>query len=173
MKARLVLTTKCNRACEGCCNESIDWTKVTCAKSVEDLEKYEEVIITGGEPCLNYEALMELAIGLKRAGKRLYLQTAWYPKEQDVRGDLFMVFDGITYTLHDTLMDDDLGRLDAMAVRYRFLGLECNLRLNVDWRIWERLLYGDTVREAFSEIREMEWKDDCPIPEGEELVYWV
>lgn len=171
MKARLVYTTKCNRACEGCCNESIDWDVVPSASTIDDLTHYNEVIITGGEPCLDLAPMLRLAHALKNAGKRTILQTAYYPKESSLRHLIFDWFDGITYTLHDDMTIEDYIRILYMRDDFLLRNHKTSIYLNVDERVpnctWELL-----QSLPFEQIRKMEWKDDCPLPEGEVLVWW-
>lgn len=47
MKARVIVTMKCNRKCKGCCNEHLGEINRV---AFGDLFKYDEISITGGEP---------------------------------------------------------------------------------------------------------------------------
>ena len=57
MKARVLVTKKCNRKCKGCCNETLG---IIDKISFEDLFKYDEICITGGEPMLLSDRLVEM-----------------------------------------------------------------------------------------------------------------
>ena len=57
MRARVIVTKKCNRKCKGCCNERLGLIDKV---SFEDLFKYEEICITGGEPMLMSERVVEM-----------------------------------------------------------------------------------------------------------------
>lgn len=48
MRARVIVTKKCNRKCKGCCNERLGLIDKV---SFEDLFKYEEICITGESLC--------------------------------------------------------------------------------------------------------------------------
>ena len=69
MRARVIVTKKCNRKCKGCCNERLGLIDKV---SFEDLFKYEEICITGGEPMLMSERVVEMIHRL-----RLILFMTW------------------------------------------------------------------------------------------------
>lgn len=55
MRARVIVTMKCNRKCKGCCNEHLGEINRV---DFEDLFKYDEICITGGEPMLMSERVV-------------------------------------------------------------------------------------------------------------------
>ena len=62
MRARVIVTMKCNRKCKGCCNEHLgEINRVV----FEDLFKYDEISITGGEPMLMSERVVEMVHRLR------------------------------------------------------------------------------------------------------------
>lgn len=48
--ARVIVTFGCNRKCPGCCNSQLPEYRTI--HSDEELMKYQEIVITGGEPML-------------------------------------------------------------------------------------------------------------------------
>lgn len=62
MKARVIVTMKCNRKCKGCCNEHLGEINRV---AFEDLFKYDEISITGGEPMLMSERVVEMVHRLR------------------------------------------------------------------------------------------------------------
>lgn len=75
MRARVIVTKKCNRKCKGCCNERLGLIDKV---SFEDLFKYEEICITGGEPMLMSERVVEMIHRLRLQGYtgKIWLYTA-------------------------------------------------------------------------------------------------
>ena len=52
--ARVIITSKCDRKCPGCCNSKLDYTSLAkVIGGITALKDYEEVVITGGEPMIN------------------------------------------------------------------------------------------------------------------------
>lgn len=51
--ARVIITSKCDRKCPGCCNSKLDYTSLAkVIGGITALKDYEEVVITGGEPMI-------------------------------------------------------------------------------------------------------------------------
>lgn len=101
-KLRLLVTTKCPNKCPMCCNNSWDFSKLP----VVEHFNYKEIMITGGEPLLFPEKLVNLAESIKTVQKlaygnkgKLFLYTAladMLPIISDTSMELF--------TLHILLM---------------------------------------------------------------------
>ena len=64
-KLRLLVTTKCPNKCPMCCNNSWDFSKLP----VVEHFNYKEIMITGGEPLLFPEKLVNLAESIKTVQK--------------------------------------------------------------------------------------------------------
>lgn len=95
--ARVVCTYKCNRSCPGCINTLHTEMKVP-PIGLADLGRYDEIILTGGEPLMFPTKLIELADHLKDSRLILYTNAPSYPQ-------LFAAsqfFKGITISLHDS-----------------------------------------------------------------------
>lgn len=178
MKGRVIVTKKCNRKCKGCCN---DYLKKVDKVQFEDLFKYEELIITGGEPMLLSDRVVEMIHRLRFGGYKgkiwLYtssshrLSTYWACKM------LIDEVDGITYTIHQGKMEAvkrdlvDLRRLDTYLKGQDRAGKSD--RLYIDSRVFNQD-YVNSLEYKWAVIKSLEWKEnvDCPVPEGEKLVFY-
>ena len=77
--ARVIITSKCDRKCLGCCNSKLDYTSLAkVIGGITALKDYEEVVITGGEPMINPAQLYTVIKMLRKQNKRqkIYLYTA-------------------------------------------------------------------------------------------------
>ena len=57
-KLRLLVTDKCNRNCEMCCNKNYNLEALPRFNPI-DIGEYDEIILTGGEPLLLKENLLK------------------------------------------------------------------------------------------------------------------
>lgn len=180
MKVRVLITKKCNRKCKGCCN---DYLGLVDRVTFEELLKYDEIILTGGEPMLIPERAVELIHRLKFEGYKgklwLYTANSRRLKRHWAVEMLLDEVDGITYTLHyekdaEKLRRDlaDLRRLDQYFAENPFRE-ERSDRLYIDSRIFDKE-YVNSLAHKWAEIKPLEWKEngDCSLPEGEELVFY-
>lgn len=162
--ARILITTKCNRTCHYCCNEKdAGLDDAVFMESLEELDAYDAVVISGGEPMLYPKRLRELAKMIK--GRRdipIYLQSATCTKYTD---DVLQYLDGITYTVHEeaALRDVTLFQnMQDLAMRYT----DKTFRLNVHDNCKQ---YLPICANAWHEIRFFHHKDVCPVPANETL----
>ena len=171
--ARVIVTFNCNRKCPGCCNERmVDEYRIP---MFNELLKYEEIIITGGEPMLISERCLEFLHRIRNSGfkGKVFLYTA-YNRAGRLWSDtqLLREVDGVTYTIHKEYSDKDIAMLGNLTRFIKENGLK-DFRLNVDARIKDDLNWGDFNRNGeWAHIRFIEWKDECPIPENEELFFY-
>lgn len=182
MKGRVIVTKKCNRKCKGCCN---DYLGLVDTVQFEDLFKYDEIIITGGEPMLLSERVVEMIHRLKFGGYKgkIWLYTADTSKLRFGYWAVEMALDevdGITYTLHYTKKESklksdlaNLRRLDQYFADHAWSREGKSDRLYIDSRIYNQE-YVDSLRYKWAAVKPLEWKEngDCPLPEGEELVFY-
>lgn len=177
MRARVIVTKKCNRKCKGCCNERLGLIDKV---SFEDLFKYEEICITGGEPMLMSERVVEMIHRLRLQGYtgKIWLYTASSRKLKSYWACKMLIdaVDGITYTIHhgkmETVKKDltDLRHLDTYLKESDRSGKSD--RLYIDSRVFNQD-YVDSLSYGWDVIKSLKWSmDDCPLPEGEELVYY-
>lgn len=179
MKARVIVTKKCNRKCPGCCNNYLGLVDKV---SFEDLMKYDEISITGGEPMLISERVVELIHRLRFNGYqgKIWLYTANVHKLKRYWAVEMVIdeVDGITFTLHHSNKEDklksdlyDLRRLDQYLSESDRTGKSD--RLYIDSRVVNQE-YIDSLNYKWNVMKSLEWKEngDCPLPDGEELVVY-
>lgn len=170
-KLRLLVTTMCHNSCPKCCNKQYDMSKVP----VLDRFDYDEVCITGGEPMLNPPRVKRIATMFKSTadamGKnvKVYLYTA----RMDPANLFDMVvrrsiLDGVVVTPHSA---DDIKEFKYLNWRLneedlRKLPNLCSLRLNLFSDVKEQLR-GENL--SYWKVKDMEWLDECPVPEGEDF----
>ena len=97
--ARVIVTYNCPRHCPNCCNEHIGNVPEV---KFEDLLKYEELVITGGEPMLIAPRVVEMIHRLQAQeykGK-VWLYTSSIKTARWADREVLKLVDGITYTLH-------------------------------------------------------------------------
>ena len=171
LKARLILTFDCPRHCPNCANDQIAAiAAIPRVATIRELDIYDEIILTGGEPMLDPEATLGFVLDLKtrRMARTVYLYTAlWSPAIHD----LLRIVDGIHYTIHaPTLPGDDFGLASmhvAISEARHHGDLSCRLCVDADVRepvtiypyIWDR-------------VEIARFKEDCPVPAGETLLVW-
>lgn len=159
-KLRLFLWSDCNRSCEGCCNKDWDIAKLPV---YDGKTKYDSILLTGGEPLLNWRKVCEIVTKLNAA--KAFGKIILYTADQDHLINVINYFDGVTLTLHTQEDADDFylldGRLKEMIARGHLYTDKHMLRLNV--------FKGITVKPSgiWNVKYDMEWIKDCPLPEGE------
>ncbi len=156
---RLLLWADCNRNCPKCCNNDHAIEQLPTYQG--DYSEFEMVILTGGEPMLYPQKVLEIIREIRQTSEaKIIMYTALYKFElMDILGEL----DGITFTLHDSeSFIDWLLFTDSGNPVLR----EKTLRVNVfpaDVHGWEKL----GLVPLGWKIKEMEWIDNCPLPQNE------
>lgn len=180
MKARVLITTKCNRRCRGCCNKTM--VKGVKKVSFEDLFNYDEIIITGGEPMLMADRAVEMLHRLRLGGYKgkIWLYTAFAHRLERYWAVKMLIdeVDGITFTLHynsriETLKEDlrSLRKLDKYLSKLE--GKERSDRLYIDSRVYKED-YVKSLVNKWAAVKPLVWNKngECSLPEGEELVFY-
>lgn len=160
-KLRLLITEQCNRNCKLCVNKQYNLAKLHVESHIS---KYKEIILTGGEPMLDVNYLIEVIEFIKdhvSVNTKIWLHTA---KVDDIYATLSVLdlINGLTLTIHN---DKDIPALVALdgelwcgSPRWKnksfklcmFEGIELP-ELNIcNW-----------------DIHHIKWLKDCPLPEGE------
>lgn len=101
---------------------------------------------------------------------KIYLYTALYNEAAFDR--IMNLVDGLTYTLHADATDNDVYALKSLSTRLAFnlkTVVCCSCRLSIDTRLYEKYDFSNIDFSGWDVIRRMQWKEECPIPEGEEL----
>lgn len=175
--ARLLVTKKCNRKCVGCCNDfMLDGMKEI--DQVAQLKDYKEVIVTGGEPAIISDKVVRLVRALKSKhhfNGKIYMYSATF--NWHFYNEVIKTIDGITYTLHNECNDDDI---DMLRMFIRFIKARKNMsypandvyKLYIDRRVYDKYDFSNLDFTVFNIVRKLEWKDNCPLPKDEELVYF-
>ena len=155
---RLLLVDYCDRECEGCCNKDWDLDNLPYEYN---FGQYQQVILTGGEPMLNPQLILEVVDQIKWQNEMtaVILYTA---KVDDWKGILAMmnVLDGLTVTLHEQKDVVPFFHLDYMM---RLLYPSQSLRLNVFKGVKLTMEAG-----GIWQIKDnIEWIKNCPLPKNE------
>jgi hypothetical protein len=186
-RCRLLLTAKCPNNCPLCCNKQFDLLNEVPIISRWD---YDEFILTGGEPLqfpnsviatINNISVITDYMGIT---PKFYLYTSIC--KPSIWNDLLTYVNGITYTVHTrenahelvqllcTLRDlnngydsilPNLGLVNSKSIR---LNLFPEAKDLIDSELALSSLSWNDVSRYFV-IKPMEWKENCPIPEGEDF----
>ena len=99
MNLRLLLWPECNRSCEYCCNKQFNLAELPVAP---DFRGYGQILLTGGEPLLYPEVLLDEIARIKRRNSMafIYLYTA---KTDDIAAFCAVLNEvhGVTLTIHE------------------------------------------------------------------------
>lgn len=157
-KLRLLLFEKCNRACPGCCNKGFDLSGLPVCES---LEGWDEVSLTGGEPMLDPQLVIDTAFSVPTPTP-VNLYTA---KVDDLPAviNVLHFLNGLCVTLHDQRDVEPFLRLNDRLVRV-YPKDRWSLRLNV----FKGVNLPPETDLSFWKVKDrIEWIPDCPLPEGE------
>lgn len=177
MKARVIVTLECNRNCENCCNTSDSFLDHKVLTDIHDLLKYEEIIITGGEPMLITNELIcfvdRLRFFLRYSGK-IYIYTALYNRRL-LSGYWYLLqkIDGIHFTIHHEATDQEVQELKQLShVLADLNNGDKSFRLSIDSRLFDRYDFSNIDFSGWSVVRRMKWQVNCMLPEDEELLIY-
>lgn len=186
-RCRLLLTTKCPNNCPLCCNKQFDLFKDV---PIIDRWNYDEFILTGGEPLMNITTLLDFIYNLTAIHKymgtspKIYLYTSIC--NPHIWDEIIPFFDGITYTVHTqqnakelitlitVLTNPEMGydsmfqNLQDINQKSIWLNLFPEAKTLIDVELANTNLSWDSISRFFK-IRQMEWRENCPIPEGEDF----
>lgn len=169
-KLRLLVTTDCPNHYPLCCNNSWDFSKLPSVTSFD----YDEVIITGGEPLLFVDKVVELARSIKTLSpilypgedaSKIYVYTS-IAAYLSIR-QLLNVVDGIVLTPHskyDVKWFVSLNEVLGMCLAEN-PEIKPSLRLNLFKNIKDML--PEDIDLSIWKVKDMEWIKDCPVPKGE------
>jgi hypothetical protein len=170
-KLRLLVTTKCPNKCPMCCNNSWDFSSLP----VVDRWNYEEIMITGGEPQLFYDRVIELAKavrvigGLSTSVPKVYVYTsiaAW-----DMVRNILCYIDGIVLTPHSQIEIERFVELNKLMLELKGTKADFtegkSLRLNLFADM--KSLLPKHIDLSLWQVKDMEWLDNCPVPKGEDF----
>lgn len=172
-KLRLLVTTRCPNKCPMCCNNQFDFSKLP----VVDRWNYDEIMITGGEPLLFTNALNDLieSICIKALNynkyPNIYVYTSYFKAGiSPIKEIIFNPYiAGIVLTLHNKEDIEKFVLLNAALHHKSYSSIvnEKSLRLNL-FPDMKALLPKD-IDLSLWQVKDIEWKKDCPVPEGEDF----
>lgn len=165
--ARLLVTLRCARQCEGCCNKYPSLMKQARVLALNELADYAAVCVTGGEPMLDPYGTLYVVKKLKEQDPRrpVYLYTAFYRPELSL---LLDVVDGVHFSVHAEATPNevlDIGRMQVLAASYPHV----SFRLFVDRRVAHPF---GIVPSRWARVEVKPWlpEGQCPLPAHEDLV---
>ena len=153
MKLRLLITEKCDRSCEGCCNQYWDLKTLPVVK-LDEFSQYDELLMTGGEPMLNPKICMSLPNIVRHINPdiKVYMYTA----KTEPLINLIKVLDnldGICITIHDESdIDPFIKFQDWLMENDGYVGK--SMRLN----IFKKGLMSTQYLEKIWKIKDKKWK---------------
>ena len=160
-KLRLLLWPDCDRSCEYCCNKQYD---LNALPIVPDFRNYGEIILTGGEPMLYPEVLLD---EIKRVKRRtlamIYMYTACTTKPRDFMAVIREIH-GCTLTIHNQSDVADFYKFQHhVDLFYRQIKVK-SMRLAIREGVIVHGLshYWDVTYWTPMEV--------CPVPQGEVLM---
>jgi len=156
-KLRLLVTRACDRNCPKCANKNHD---LDALPVITGFGGFEEVILTGGEPMLKPELVLDTitAVRVLNPDAKIYVYTARVGAT-DAALDVAFESDGMTVTLHEQA---DVEPFLAFAVVGKELLPKRNMRLHV----FEGIKLPFSVLAGWK-LKRCTWVDDCPVPEDE------
>jgi len=163
---RLLVTKNCNRSCEGCCNKQWNLKKLPLV-NFNEINNYKEIILTGGEPMIDPNKIFKVINKIKQKNKDLsiYMYTAKIDNITAIKL-LLMLLDGITITIHE---EKDWTSFLNLNNRLNEYELKKSLRLN----IFKEAGYQEFTNSNKWVIKKnIEWIENCPLPENEEFKKW-
>lgn len=169
--ARVIVTFDCNRKCLGCCNSNLPEYKTI--HSDEELMKYQEIVITGGEPMLIPGKVLEFINRLWDKGYRgkLYLYTSFW-NDKGISKEILKELDGFTFTLHAECTDADIIALKSLSNSGILQNKGFSSRLIIDKRVYDRYDLSNINFMRWSVIRKLEWKEKCDPAQNEDLLVY-
>jgi len=167
--ARLILFLDCDRGCPDCCNEFPEHKDAAQSiASLDELERYEEIVVTGGEPMLKPNETLGFLRELRERfpKKKIYMYTARYVPELEEALDYL---DGLHFTVHEKPTRRELVGLSV--VQSMLWERKGSFRLYVDNRVGDYLLLIPSVWTRI-EMKPLLGPGECPVPEHEDLLIW-
>lgn len=173
--ARLLVTLKCDKNCDGCCNNNIgidfDARRLD---ELAQLKKYDKIILTGGEPLQKFEHLMEILKYCKTnfPDKTIYVYSAKYDFTK--YKEMLPYVNGLHFTLHYPCTDNEVHDLKNLShfLEYSSYPITKSLRLAIDKRLYDYYDFSNIDFSPWKAVRKMVWKENCPLPKNEELLFY-
>jgi organic radical activating enzyme len=179
--ARVIVTTRCNRACPGCVSATKTCSDASLIPTISYVFDYDTIILTGGEPMLKPHSTIALAKQIcNNSEARILLYSALFDPEFEELWEEIIVgpdFDGFQFTLHADATPDDvsaLRHLSQLLANNRLFGhisRRKSFRLSVDKSLYEQYDFSNIDFTGWNSVRKLVWLDDCPLPKDEKLFH--
>ncbi len=167
---RLIITLDCPRDCSYCCNKQPVLKQAKKIQSPDCLLGYDEICITGGEPMLYPNKIIDIIESLNNLhplNRKIYLYTAMF--NEDLIG-LIPKVDGIHVTLHQGMSGFEMGNFYHFQERSSSIGFwGGSYRLYIHPDIKDEI---SIYPNRWSRIESKPFLEDCPLPENETYLYW-
>lgn len=170
---RIITTYYCRKDCELCCNKNWKGIPAVGVKEDEfDYNEYDMILITGGEPNLFPNKIINLCKKIKEKNKNItiILYTAYLKKTVATLYLIQNYLDGITVTLHDEEDIKPFLRFNKLLSKGWVLSnikRSFSFRLNVFKGV---CLPTDADISIWKVKSGIEWIKDCPLPKDEVLL---
>lgn len=166
-KLRLLITKECPNKCSKCCNIGRDFTHLP----VVDRWDYEEIMLTGGEPLLYPLSVISICTGIRIIHKAMGINCKIfvYTAIADIEPFLTVLelVDGIVYTPHRKEDIEDFIKLNHKLLQDPSVTEDKSMRLNLFADM--KALIPDGTDLSKWQVKDMEWIDNCPVPDGEDF----
>ena len=169
-KARVIVTTKCDRTCRYCCNSYPHiLQQARKIQNISDIKGYDEIIITGGEPLLDANRTLDLIMEAREynTGASFYLYTAVFTTGV---WRILPWIEGLHYTIHSDASAHDIGQFENMQrtvgrnkhthTKSHFLTIANDVSLVVP-----------VIPDVWTQVRTKPFKSEseCHVPKSETL----
>jgi hypothetical protein len=164
--ARVITTFDCGRNCSYCCNKY--QTLISQGREIDDIVdvmQYDQIILTGGEPMLYPERIIDIC---KRLREWDYKGPIWLysAKYVPMMWEVMQHVDGLHFTMHtDSAADmDGFNLVQTLASTYRdksfrlYISPSIVRAMTIYPFLWKRVEVKPWIPEG-----------KCPLPLGEEL----
>lgn len=168
---RILLSTKCNLKCQYCCNNLPEIQEQFKMKTLVTLFKtpYDVYNISGGEPFLDYDYLLNICKEIKKANShcKVYIYTNGTKSiDMTLHDELYKYIDGFNIGVHDSNYDQ------ALMSFFKF-NIVTSVRLHIQENYKNRLTPMQT--KLINEIKETNklkiWKmNECNVENEDRFI---
>ena len=168
-KIRLIITKDCPNNCLKCCNKNFDLDSLPIVKDYD----CDELIITGGEPLSrNINKTLSLLNYLKYVDVDLNRKIFVYTNDIFQLNEVISLIDGITLSIHDKINMTDFIFWNNSYRNHTFLNFKESIKnKSLRLHIFKDVEIPTDLDLSDWEVKkDIEWADNCPLPEEEILM---
>ena len=163
-KIRLLVTSKCNRNCKGCCNKDYDLASLPIFNDQfyqKNQKNIDMIIITGGEPLLFQNKLVDFLIAHHNYKVKWIVYTAFvenYSKYTSFMG----LIDGLTLTLHE--------QSDVIPAKQFMSDINLHMNKSLILKVFDGIDISSLSAKHllnWNIKQNIEWIKNCPLPKDE------